>query len=421
MEPRRPKGSPASERPLVERFVETRRLTEQLAEPLTSEDQQVQSMPLASPTKWHRAHTTWFLEEFILRPAGVAPYHPRFSYLFNSYYEEVGPRVDRSRRGMLTRPSAREVGEYRRAVDQRVLRLLEGATGPLSVALAQRLELGLHHEQQHQELILTDMLHAFFENPLAPVYRPGSVPSVSGAALAWHTLPGGLFEIGAASEGFAFDNERPRHRVFIEPYAIASRPCTVGELKAFIAERGYSTPSLWLTDGFALAQAQKWNAPLYAKSDGDGFRVFSLRGWRAPSDDEPASHLSFWEADALARFLGGRLLTEAEWELAAEQHASDVGNFSDGPLVPRPSASGALGQLFGDVWEWTRSAYEPYPGFRPAPGALGEYNAKFMAQQYVLRGGSCLTPRGHLRASYRNFWHPDTRFQMTGARLARDA
>lgn len=254
-----------------------------------------------------------------------------------------------------------------------------------------------------------------------PVYREGGVDVPGGGSpLEWHAFDGGLVECGAPPDGFAFDNERPRHRVFLEPYALASRPVTVGEVKAFIAAGGYHTASSWLSDGFGAARAQGWVAPLHATCDAEGYRVFTLRGWHTPRDDEPASHLSFWEADAIARFLGARLPTEAEWEHAAAPRRSDEGNFADGPLVPRPATSGGLGQLFGDVWEWTRSSYEPYPGYRPPEGALGEYNGKFMAQQMVLRGGSCFTPRGHVRASYRNFWYPDTRFQMSGVRLARD-
>lgn len=407
-------------RDLAGRYLETRRATERLAAPLSDEDQVLQSMPLASPTKWHRAHTTWFFEEFVLGPAGIAPYDPRFAFSFNSYYDAVGARVARDRRGLLSRPSAREIGDYRRAVDERVLSLIEGA-GEGTSDLAPIIELGLRHEEQHQELILTDILHAFSGSPFMPVYREGGVDVPGGGSpLEWHAFDGGLVECGAPPDGFAFDNERPRHRVFLEPYALASRPVTVGEVKAFIAAGGYHTASSWLSDGFGAARAQGWVAPLHATCDAEGYRVFTLRGWHTPRDDEPASHLSFWEADAIARFLGARLPTEAEWEHAAAPRRSDEGNFADGPLVPRPATSGGLGQLFGDVWEWTRSSYEPYPGYRPPEGALGEYNGKFMAQQMVLRGGSCFTPRGHVRASYRNFWYPDTRFQMSGVRLARD-
>ncbi|MEO8083812.1 MAG: ergothioneine biosynthesis protein EgtB [Ardenticatenales bacterium] len=412
---------------LAERYVATRAATEALATGLSDEDQVLQSMPQTSPVKWHRAHTAWFFESFVLGPAGIAPIDERYAFLFNSYYDTIGERVPRAKRGLVSRPSAREVGDYRRAVDEGVLALIDrvgdDGDGERAESLAQIIELGLNHEEQHQELILTDILHAFSEQPLHPVYRTGAVARTTASPpCRFLAFDGGLVEIGAPPSGFAFDNERPRHRVFLEPFALASRPVTVGEVKAFIAEGGYHTPTLWLAEGYATARAMGWEAPLYATCDGDGYRVFTLRGWYAPSDDTPASHLSFWEAEAVARFLGGRLPTEAEWEhAAASVDALAAGRWADdGVLVPLPVASEGLGQLFGDVWEWTRSGYEPYPGYRIAAGALGEYNGKFMAQQNVLRGGSCLTPRGHVRASYRNFWPPETRFQMSGARLARD-
>jgi ergothioneine biosynthesis protein EgtB len=418
---------------LAARYSSTRQLTELLAAPLSDEDQVLQSMPSASPTKWHRAHTTWFFEQFVLLARGETPMDGRYPYVFNSYYDAVGERVARHRRGLLSRPTAREVTQYRRVIDERMLALIE-REGALSADERAMIELGLQHEEQHQELILTDILHAFSESPLGPVYRRPDVDlerASSDAAevpLRWHAFAGGLVEIGAGAAGFAFDNERPRHRVYLAPFELASRLVTVGEVRAFIAARGYYTPALWLADGYTIARAGGWEAPLHTRCDADGYRTFTLRGWRAPADHEPASHLSFWEAEAIARFLGARLPTEAEWEHAASLARVDDGNFSDGPLVPRPGPPprGAAapvatpGQLFGDAWEWTRSAYEPYPGYRPPAGAVGEYNGKFMAQQQVLRGGSCLTPRGHVRASYRNFWHPDTRFQVTGVRLARD-
>lgn len=416
---------------LGERYCRVRAATEVLAAALSEEDQQIQSMPLASPTKWHRAHTTWFFEAFVLAPAGIAPCDPRFAFLFNSYYDAVGARLARSKRGLVSRPAAREIGEYRRVVDDRLLGLLASLEDAGLCRLAPVVETGLAHEEQHQELLLTDILHAFSESPWDPVYRAGSPEPCAGQALRWLSFAGGLREIGTGPGTFAFDNERPRHRVFLEEYEIASRPVNVGEMKAFIDAGGYDMPSLWLAHGHETARALGWRAPGYATYSDGVYRVFTLRGWRAPHDDEPASHLSFWEADAVARFLGGRLPTEAEWESAAAGLPTDVGNFADGPLVPLPPtkdatspatspANGGLGQLFGDVWEWTRSSYEPYPGYHPPAGALGEYNGKFMAQQMVLRGGSCLSPRGHLRAGYRNYWPPETRFQMSGARLARD-
>ena len=406
---------------LVERYVRCRAATEALAQPLSAEDQQVQSLPLTSPTKWHRAHTTWFFETFLLAPAGFHAHDTRFAQLFNSYYDSVGERVARERRGLLSRPNAGEVGRYRQHVDRQMLSLLESLEPAELQVWAPVLELGLAHEEQHQELILTDILHAFSENPCAPAYRDGALPPAGPAApLRWHTRAGSVVELGAPDGEFAFDNERPRHRVYLADYELASRPISVGELKAFIEARGYETPSLWLSEGYERARSLGWTAPLYTRMDGDGYRVFGLRGWRRPHDDEPASHLSFWEADAVARFLGARLPTEAEWEWAARGAEPSSGNFADGPLVPLVPRAAGLAGLFGDVWEWTRSSHHPYPGYRAATGALGEYNGKFMAQQMVLRGGSCLTPPGHLRSSYRNFWHPDTRTQMTGARLARD-
>ena len=408
---------------LAQRYLTTRSLTESLASGLSDEDQLLQSMPLASPTKWHRAHTTWFFEAFVLGPAGIGPVDPRYGHLFNSYYEALGDRVARDKRGLLSRPSVREVGDYRRAVDERVVSLIERTNESRRDDLAKLVELGIHHEQQHQELLLTDILSAFFENPMGPVYRDGVAPDASAPSpsMSWCSFDGGLVEIGSPSDGFAFDNERPRHQVYLPPFAVASRPIVVREVKAFISANGYHTPSLWLSEGYSLARSRGWEAPQYSRFGSATYETFTLRGWRIPSDDEPATHLSFWEAEAIARFLGARLPTETEWEHASASLAPAEGNFADGELVPLPTTTRGLAQLFGDVWEWTRSSYEPYPGYEPAAGALGEYNGKFMAQQMVLRGGSCLTPRGHVRPSYRNFWHPDTRFQMSGARLARHA
>lgn len=413
--------SPRSPAALVERFQRCRAATEALAAPLSEADQQLQSMPLASPTKWHRAHTTWFFETFLLQPAGLPVHDASFGLLFNSYYESAGPRLAREKRGLISRPSGREIGAYRRAVDERMLALIGALDEAGTTQLVPLLELGLAHEEQHQELILTDLLHAFAENPCSPVYRDGRAPRAGAAGpLHWLVQPGGLVEVGACHGGFAFDNERPRHRAYLDAYRIASRPVSVGEVKEFIRARGYEVPSLWLSQGFELARALGWCAPGYVRWDADGYRVFTLRGWQTPDDDAPACHLSFWEADAIARFLGGRLPTEAEWEHAARGDDTTAGNFADGPLVPLAAARPEQRDFFGGVWEWTRSSYDPYPGYRPPAGAVGEYNGKFMAQQMVLRGGSCLTPRGHLRASYRNFWPPDTRFQMTGVRIAQD-
>jgi len=423
---------------IAARFAEVRRRTTELCAPLSAEDHVVQPMADASPAKWHLAHTTWFFESFVL---GGEPFDPAFDFLFNSYYEAVGPRVERARRGMLTRPSLDRIHAYRAAVDRRVARAL--ADGSLDDdAPRARLELGLHHEQQHQELILTDLKYLLGTQPLRPAYRE----LVRGAAtapepLAWRELDGGIVEIGAPDAGFAFDNERPRHRVLVAPYRLATRPIANAEVLAFIADGGYRDHRLWLSDGWQLVNTERWDAPLYWTVQGAGrnsrhahaaaeaarrpgeLALYDLTGVRPIDPGETACHLSLYEADAIARWLGARLPTEAEWEHAAAGSAAH-GNFADaGRLHPdrAGAAPGQLAQLFGDVWEWTASSYSPYPGFRPLAGALGEYNGKFMSGQHVLRGGSCLTPAGHVRRSYRNFFPPGARWQMLGARLASQA
>jgi ergothioneine biosynthesis protein EgtB len=407
--------------PLIARFLAVRDRTVALCAPLSAEDQVVQPMPDASPAKWHLAHTTWFFEAFVL---GGEPFDPAFEFLFNSYYDSVGPRVPRTRRGMLTRPGLDRIHAYRAEVDRRVVAALRD--GALHQEGRARLELGLHHEQQHQELILTDAKHVLGTQPLAPAYRalargePGPP-----AQLTWRSEAGGIVEIGASAGGFAFDNERPRHRVLVPAYRIASRPIANAEVLAFIADGGYRDPRLWLSDGWQLAQAERWTAPLYwSERDGE-HAIYDLAGLRAVDPGETACHLSLYEADAIARWLGARLPTEAEWEHAAAHGAIAVrSNFADaGRLHPdrAPAAApGDLTQLFGDVWEWTASSYTAYPGFRPLPGALGEYNGKFMSGQSVLRGGSCFTPADHIRVSYRNFFPAQARWQMTGVRLAND-
>ncbi len=397
-----------------------------LVEPLSAEDCQPQSMPDASPVKWHLAHTTWFLETFVLEPAldGFIPFHPDYRVIFNSYYQTVGAQHPRPQRGLLTRPSLEDVWRYREHVERRVADLLRG--GGIDETLCDVVELGLHHEQQHQELILTDIKHLFAQSDLRVAYDgAAAAPSRQAVAdLAWRTFNGGTVRIGHDGNGFAFDNETPRHRMIVEPYALATRLITNGEYLEFMRDGGYETPSLWLSDGWATIQQQGWSAPLYWSRESAGWQLFTLGGMRELRGDEPVTHISFYEADAFATWAGARLPGEAEWELAAGGQLKG-GNFAESRLFhPRPASPAdrrELSQMFGDVWEWTRSPYTPYPGYRPATGALGEYNGKFMANQMVLRGGSCATPRSHIRATYRNFFPPDARWQFSGLRLARDS
>ena len=435
--PRRPSSSsalaladrtPTSEA-LIRRFRRVRTATEQLAEPLSPEDQQLQSMPGASPTKWHRAHTTWFFETFLLLPSGYASFKPGYEFLFNSYYEALGPRHPRPARGLLSRPRCEEIGAYRRAIDGRVIELLGSLDERELSRISPLIELGLAHEEQHQELVLTDILHAFSQNAIVPSYRSPARPRPPAPAprdlrfVAFDSSRSGLVEIGARDGGFAFDNELPRHCTYVEPFELSTRLVTVGEWKAFALAGGYQNASLWLSDGFEWVKREDISGPLHARLDGGALVVFTLDGEREAADTDPISHVSFYEADAIARFLGGRLPTEAEWELAASSGDARGEFLEDGALSPLPSnptAADEMTQLFGDAWEWTSSSYEAYPGFKASAGAVGEYNGKFMCNQKVLRGGSCFTPRGHVRPSYRNFWYPDTRFQMTGIRVARD-
>jgi ergothioneine biosynthesis protein EgtB len=418
---------------LLERYRSVRAATEALASPLSPEDQVLQSMPSASPTKWHRAHTTWFFETFVLVPRGAPTVREEYGFIFNSYYEAVGPRHARPKRGILSRPSCEEIAGYRRTVDGRMIELLSSADEASLAALEPLVALGLAHEEQHQELLLTDILHAFSESPLRPAYRatsgsplgrPDKGVSRDIDAPRFIEHEGGVVGIGHEGMGFAFDNEGPRHRVFLEPFALASRPVVIAELRAFIEAGGYRTPSLWLAEGFDRVRALGLVAPHNVECEPGSLRTFTTAGTIEPEPGAPASHLDYYEADAIARFLGGRLPTEAEWETFARRANPERGNFREsGALRPRASEdkdAGQIEQLYGDVWEWTSSAHGPYPGFSAAPGAVGEYNGKFMVSQLVLRGGSCFTPKGHVRPSYRNFWPPDTAFQMTGARVARD-
>ncbi|MDB4943185.1 MAG: hypothetical protein JWP97_2719 [Labilithrix sp.] len=436
-------GDPSN---IVARVLRTRRATLRLVESLGPEDLVVQSMPDASPAKWHLAHTTWFFERFVLRDLGIPPVRDEYDYLFNSYYEAVGARHPRAARGLLTRPTTDEVLDYRRAIDARLADLESRAAA--STELAAALELGVHHEEQHQELLLTDIKHLFAQSPLKPAYRVsrGTSSAASGSdpgplrfiAFAGADGKGDIAEIGHGGPGFCFDNERPRHKVYLAPFAIASRVVTCGEYLAFVLDGGYSSPEHWLSEGWAWVQASKKRAPLYwldaaPGDEGGAPRVFTLDGVRPFDPAEPVCHVSYYEADAYARWAGARLPTEAEWEVAADRarNAGLGGGINDAmsghlhPVAPasagRDATSGVPVQMLGDVWEWTQSAYSPYPGFRPLEGAFGEYNGKFMVSQMVLRGGSCVTPRDHVRTTYRNFFPPGTEWQFSGIRLARDA
>ena len=409
---------------LAERYRAVRALTQALATPLSDADATVQSMPDASPAKWHLAHVSWFFETFVLRDhvEGYRPFDDRFAYLFNSYYEAEGPRHARPMRGMLTRPSLNEVRAYRAHVDAALL----AAMPHLPEAACTLVTLGLQHEQQHQELLLTDLQHLFSLNPIAPALfdAPRAMPAPVPGPLHWIEGREGLVEIGDDGKaGFAFDCEGPRHKVFLRPHALAHRPITNGEWISFIEDGGYRAPALWLSDGWAWVQAEGIEAPLYWQRGEKGWTRFGLDGRQPVNPAAPACHISLYEADAYASWAGARLPTEAEWESAALNIAPTSGEQLDGAACPRPRAAEdgtSLTQMFGDVWEWTGSAYRPYPGFRTAPGAVGEYNGKFMSGQFVLKGGSCATPRGHVRASYRNFFHPHQRWQFTGLRLAKD-
>jgi ergothioneine biosynthesis protein EgtB len=417
-----------SECRLLERYRAVRGFTGSLTEPLTAEDCALQSMPDASPTRWHLAHTTWFFETFVLARSGDGHrhFHPDFAYLFNSYYQSVGRQFPRPCRGLLSRPGLAEVRRYRAHVDSLMEDLLEG--GALPADLLEVVELGLEHEQQHQELILTDLKHLLSLNPLHPVYRerPAGQPARGPDAvppLSWLPHAEAVRPVGHHGPGFAFDNESPRHRVFLERFELASRLATSGEYLEFMADGGYRRPELWLSAGFDLATEEGWRAPLYwLERDGEWWQ-FTLSGLRRVDPAEPVAHLSYFEADAFARWSGGRLPTEFEWEAAAENALPGRNFAEDGLHHPVPADPGAPqgrpAQMLGDLWEWTSSSYGPYPGYRPLPGALGEYNGKFMCNQYVLKGGSCATPRAQIRTTYRNFFPPQARWQFTGVRLAR--
>jgi ergothioneine biosynthesis protein EgtB len=407
---------------LQNRYTQIRALSRALAASLSDADATLQPSPDASPAKWHLAHSSWFFETFVLRDhlPGYRPWDERWGYLFNSYYDGEGARHPRERRGMLSRPSLDEVLAYRAHVDAALVGALP-RLGPEALALV---ALGLHHEEQHQELMLTDMLAAFAANPLAPaVWEETPAPAANPGAIGSVRFPGGVAEIGHSGVGFAFDSEGPRHRVLVEPYELADRAVTNGEWLRFMEGGGYATPSHWAADGWAWVKAEGVEAPLYWRESGEGWLRFGLDGLHPLDLNAPVCHVSWYEADAFARWAGARLPTEAEWEVAAAGLDPASGNQLDqaGPVRPRAAAPGeGLRQIYGDVWEWTASPFTPYPGFRPAEGTVGEYNGKFMANQFVLRGGSCATPRGHLRPSYRNFFYPHQRWQFCGLRLARD-
>ena len=413
-------------RALAERYRAVRAHSLRLAEPLSAEDAMVQSMDDASPAKWHLAHTTWFFERFVLaaRP-GYAPVDAQWDFLFNSYYQSVGPMHARPRRGLVSRPSLTEVLDYRAEIDARMAQRFD--SGDLDEPLAQVALMGTHHEQQHQELLLTDIKHAFWCNPLHPAYRDDlrDARGAGASALRWIARDEAIVEIGAPAwpqaQAFAYDNESPRHRALVPAHALASRPVSNGEYLQFVADGGYRNAALWLSEGWERLQAEQRRRPLYWHED--DARAFTLGGWRELDAHAPVCHLDYFEADAFARWAGCRLPTEAEWEQAAAGAAVE-GNFADRDALHPQALDGddtGVRQLFGDVWEWTSTAYTPYPGFRPLPGSLGEYNGKFMSGQWVLRGGSCATPRDHIRASYRNFFPPPARWQFSGLRLAKDA
>ncbi|MGH6864732.1 MAG: ergothioneine biosynthesis protein EgtB [Methyloceanibacter sp.] len=417
---RRGEARPTS---LRDRLLETRGVSLALASPLSDEDQVVQCMDDASPTKWHLAHTTWFFEAFLLKR--FAPryrvFDETFEYCFNSYYESVGPRHPRPKRGLLTRPSCAQVRDYRAHVDEALARLFDD---DLPREAKELIELGINHEQQHQELLLTDILALFAAEPLKPAYReakPG-VAIAKPAPLKWIGFEGGVFEVGHEGQGFAYDNEGPRHDQLIRTFKLASRAITNAEWIEFIEDGGYRTPALWLADGWDAVCDQNWQRPLYFEEAGGGYMQMGLDGFRPVDPAAPVTHVSYFEADAFARWAGHRLPTESEWEVAATSVPVEGRTLGTDHLRPMPAKSGdGLAQMFGDVWEWTASAYLPYPGFKTAAGAVGEYNGKFMCNQFVLRGASCVTPDGHIRRTYRNFFYPHQRWQFTGLRLAADA
>jgi ergothioneine biosynthesis protein EgtB len=406
----------------LEHYCKVRERSQRFSEALEPEDCVIQSMPDVSPTRWHLAHTTWFFETFVLSKSGngYRPFGARFEYLFNSYYNTIGEQYPRSRRGLLSRPTVREILEYRAHVDHSMEELLRRGSADAEILAV--IELGLHHEEQHLELMYTDIKHVLFQNPLLPAYRSGREwQATETQSLGWRECTEGLRWIGQEGEAFGFDNERPRHRVFLESYSLGNRLVTCGEYAAFIEEDGYRRPDLWLSEGWERVQEKGWGAPLYWRWIDGQWSVFTLAGERKLQPSEPVCHVSYFEADAFARWSGARIPTEAEWEVVAETEPLHGNLLEEDRLHPRGSVERQqqIAQIYGDTWEWTAAPYSAYPGYVPAEGALGEYNGKFMCNQYVLRGGSCVTPRNHIRATYRNFFPPDARWQFSGIRLAR--
>ncbi len=413
---------------MAEQYREVRAFTEKLCEPLVPEDFVIQSMPDVSPTKWHLAHVSWFFETFLLKEfkTDYETYHPDFAYLFNSYYVAVGERHCRPKRGLVSRPSVDETFKYRAYVDEHMVALLESAEDEQRQRLAPLLEVGLNHEQQHQELMLMDIKHVFTENPLRPVYRERQTHGMTDTRpMTWKTFDEGVYWFGHDGNGFHFDNEGPQHRQFLEAFQLASRLVTCGEFLEFMEDGGYKRPELWLSEGWAKVENEGWEAPFYWENHDGQWMLMTLNGMRPVEESEPVCHVNYFEADAFARWAGARLPTEFEWELAA-RNVPIKGNFvEDGYYHPVPAPApavedGELTQMYGDLWEWTRSSYAPYPGYYPIEGALGEYNGKFMSNQYVMRGGCCVTPRDHIRPTYRNFFPSDACWQFSGIRLARE-
>jgi len=400
---------------LAQRFTEIRNTSIRITEGLSAEDQMLQSMPDASPSKWHLAHTTWFFETFILGPHGYKPFDPRFRMLFNSYYKQLGAHPIRGTRGLMSRPTLSQVHAYRAHVDDALLAYLQHA----DAEALELIELGLHHEQQHQELLLTDIKHALWSSPLRPELSPEMAEHPTPPAVTWTEVEGGIHLIGHRGGGFAFDNECPQHEVLLQPFQIASRVVTNAEYLEFVEDGGYRRPELWLSEGWDTVNAQGWNAPLYWEHRDGEWWQFVHRDMKRVNPAEPVCHISYYEADAYARWRRARLPSEQEWEIAAVRMPSSGTFLEDSIFHPQPAKGQGNQQMFGDVWEWTASPYIAYPGFRPAAGLVGEYNGKFMCNQWVLRGGSCATPRSHIRASYRNFFPAHARWQFSGLRLAR--